>query len=222
MPQRTLAIGDIHGCAEALDAVLAAMAPQRDDLLVLLGDYVDRGPDSRRVVERILRLSDQCQLVTLLGNHEMMLLAALEDRLLLPVWRDTCGGAATMASYGGNLSDLPADHLAFIENCPLYFETDRYVFVHANYEPERPLEQQPSDRLLWTHLSDPLPAPHCSGKMVIVGHTPQISGEYLDAGHLLCLDTHCYGGGWLTGLDLDARIAWQADQRGQLRVRSDG
>src|SRR4029453_4765190 len=74
MPGRTIAIGDIHGCAAALGALVAAIEPTADDTLVALGDYVDRGPNSRGVLDELLALAKRCRLVPLLGNHEIMLL----------------------------------------------------------------------------------------------------------------------------------------------------
>ena len=217
MRARTIAFGDIHGCASALDALIDAIDPAPDDCLVMLGDYVDRGPDSRRVVERLLALADRCELVVLLGNHEMMLLRALESIEQLISWLGY-GGQQTVDSYGGDLHQIPREHLEFMRTCPPHFETDSHIFVHANYEHDRPLSGQPERILLWSHLSWHLPQPHYSGKKVFVGHTPQISGDILDLGHVICLDTYCCGGGWLTAMDVDSRQCWQADRDGRLRA----
>ena len=72
-PGRTIAVGDIHGCSVALTAVLQAAAPQPEDTIITLGDHIDRGPDSRGVIERLLALAGRCRLIPLLGNHEMLL-----------------------------------------------------------------------------------------------------------------------------------------------------
>ena len=74
MSPRTIAIGDIHGCSAALDALLKAIQPRPEDCIVTLGDYINRGPDSRGVIERLIELKDRCRLVSLLGNHDQMLL----------------------------------------------------------------------------------------------------------------------------------------------------
>ena len=79
MKARTIAIGDIHGCSAALDALLNAIRPRPEDCIVTLGDYINRGPDSRGVIERLIELKDRCRLVPLLGNHEEMLFEALAD-----------------------------------------------------------------------------------------------------------------------------------------------
>ncbi len=184
-------------------------------MLVMLGDYIDRGPDSRGVIERMLQLQHECRLRPLLGNHEVMLLTALEGESEFRFWL-RCGGEATLASYGGRLLDIPDEHVDFIRSCRPFFETPEFIFVHANYEYDMPLERQPPDTLFWKHLSYGLPPRHASGKTAIVGHTPQITGEVLDEGHLLCLDTYCFGTGLLTAMDVETREIWQADRFGRL------
>src|ERR1700737_4825668 len=99
MAGRTIAIGDIHGCPAALAALVGAIALSLEDTLVLLGDYIDRGPDSRGVLDLVIALAERCRLVPLLGNHEEMLLAALEGKAELDFW-SSCGGMEAMISYG--------------------------------------------------------------------------------------------------------------------------
>lgn len=217
MSERTIAIGDIHGCATALERVLAEVSPEPDDTIVTLGDYIDRGPQSRRVIERLLQLEQQCQLVPLFGNHESMLLMALEDSTQLDFWMQ-CGGQQTLASYDCSLGDLPAEHLAFMRRCGLGYEIERHFFVHANYDADVSLENQSEYSLLWKHLSMQLPTPHVSGKIAVVGHTPQMNGNVLRLPHLICIDTFCFGNGCLTALDVESGEIWQADQTGDLRT----
>ncbi len=215
MAGRVLAIGDVHGCSRALAAVLDAIRPSADDLVVPLGDYIDRGPDSRGVVEQLLALGRTCRVVPLLGNHEEMLLSARRNRLYRTEWfRD--GGALTVESYGG-LDRLPEDHLALFESCRPSFETGTHLFVHAGYEPDAPLEQQPAWVLRWRAVDRQPRRPHHSGKVAVVGHSAQRSGEILDLGFLRCIDTYCYGGGWLTALDVVSGEVWQANVEGALR-----
>jgi len=122
-----------------------------------------------------------------------------------------------MESYGGHPDDVPEEHIQFIKSCRRYHETDDHIFVHGNYEPKKPLAQQSERTLLWTHLTISLPKPHASGKTAIVGHTPQLSGEILDHGHVIGIDTFCVGSGWLTALDVLTMTVWQADKDGHLR-----
>ena len=215
---RTIAIGDIHGCAIALAKLIEAVAPEPDDTVVPLGDYVDRGIDSRGVLDQLISLADRCRLVPILGNHEEMLLWAREGRSDFRFWME-CGGSICLDSYGstGRMDLIPPEHVAFLQSCRAYFETDRHFFVHANYEPDVPLDRQTLHALRWLSLRDYLPpTPHCSGKVALVGHTPQ--PEILDLGHLTCLDTGCCFGGWLTAMDVDSRQAWQVNERGELRT----
>jgi serine/threonine protein phosphatase 1 len=222
-PARTIAIGDIHGCLLALETLLEVIGPTSDDLIVTLGDYVDRGPDSRGVMERLIRLNSQCRLVPILGNHDDMLLQAI--RGVHPTTFLGMGGQATLHSYGAGPElgpeDIPAEHIAFLEGCVEYFETQTHFFLHASYLPNRPMAEQPSLASRWESLRDCLPEPHYSGKVAIVGHTCQRSGEILDGGHIKCIDTYCYGGGWLTALEVNVGTIWQANRVGQLRKRSD-
>jgi serine/threonine protein phosphatase 1 len=219
MSARTIAIGDIHGCARALRAIVESIQPEADDTLVLLGDYVDRGPDSRGVLDFVLELEGRCRVVPLLGNHELMLLDALENPQVIGPWLE-CGGDATVRSYDGWLSNIPSGHLAFIRRCKRYFEMPTHFFVHANYAGDVPLDQQPDYLLFWEHLHFHVPAPHENGKRAIVGHTSQKTGEILDLGHVVCIDTYCHGGGWLTALAVESGRVWQVDRAGRLRDRS--
>jgi serine/threonine protein phosphatase 1 len=225
MAGRTIAIGDIHGCLAALDALIEAIAPGPEDTLVTLGDYIDRGPHSRGVLDRLIALSRQCRLIPLLGNHEELLLDALRDITTLRRWL-TLGGTDTLRSYGWvsggprrTLADcIPKPHREFLAGCRPYYETRSHLYVHAGFEPDLPLNQQPGLALRWRVTDADTAAPHCSGKVAIVGHTPQVTGEVLDLGFLICIDTNCARGGWLTALETDTRRIWQANRGGRLRT----
>jgi serine/threonine protein phosphatase 1 len=139
---RTFAIGDIHGCLRAFDALLEQIAPQRGDLVVTLGDYVDRGSDSKGVLDRLVALRSQCQLVPLKGNHDLMMLAGREDEAHFTEWLG-CGGKQTLLSYNAPedwqafSTAIPPTHWHFLqEKCVPYHETDTHFFVHANAYPD--------------------------------------------------------------------------------------
>jgi serine/threonine protein phosphatase 1 len=212
---RTLAIGDIHGCDVALDTLLAKLSVTGDDTVVVLGDVVDRGPGSRQVIERLLALRSQCRLILILGNHEEMMLDALDHGEGAEDWL-RFGGMATVQSYGGLPQSIPKEHLEFLESGQSYWETETELFVHANLKADLPLEQQLPEWLRWTHLSG-AEQPHTSGKRVICGHTPQRSGEPLVLPGWTCIDTFACGGGWLTGLDVATNEYTQANQSGEDR-----
>jgi len=222
---RTIAIGDIHGCQFALSALLDAIAPESADTIVTLGDYIDRGTHSRGVLDRLIALARCCRLVPLLGNHDELLLDALRDISALRRWL-TLGGADTLRSYGWApggprraLADIvPKPHREFLSACRPYHETRSHLFVHAGFVPELPLNQQPGEALRWRVTDAATARPHCSGKVAVVGHTPQASGEVLDLGFLVCIDTNCARGGWLTALDVGTGQVWQADRAGRLRA----
>jgi serine/threonine protein phosphatase 1 len=219
MNPRTIAIGDIHGCSAALDALLSAIQPRSEDCIVTLGDYINRGPDSRGVIERLVELKDRCRLIPLLGNHDEMLLEARSG--LHPTTWIGMGGIATLDSYGPghDIRLIPEAHFQFLEGCLDYFETETHIFVHANYFPDIPMDEQHVGMLRWESLRGMIPGPHDSGKAVIAGHTSQKNGEILDCGYVKIIDTYCYGGGWLTALDVQTEEIWQADRKGNMRRR---
>ncbi len=214
---RTIAIGDIHGCLASLDTLLDAIQPTADDTIVTVGDYVDRGPDSKGVIERLIELQQRTNLVPLLGNHEEMMLAVLDQKMEPYGWLGH-GGVQTMDSYGftGDLAVIPESHRTFLNECRDYFESENHFVVHANYDPSLPFAEQPPDLLRWIKLTELMPPPHISGKRAIVGHTHDRRGEIVQFPHLVCIDTYCYGGRWLTAIELESGYTWQASFEGEL------
>lgn len=220
MSKRTIAIGDIHGCSTALDALLDWLQPTKGDLIIPLGDYVDRGPDSRGVLDRLLDLGKRCRMIPILGNHEEMMLAARMNPNEVDQWL-TVGGLEAIRSYGPGdptLDNVPQSHWDFLESCREYFETPTHIFTHANYVHELPMIRQPRYMLRWASLSFHCPRPHMSGKPVIVGHSQQKDGEVLDLGYVVCIDTYCCGGQWLTALDVESGLLYQTNEKGQRRA----
>lgn len=218
MPGRIIAIGDIHGCSTALTALVQAIDPLPEDIIVTLGDYVDRGLDSKGVLDQLIALADRCHLVPLLGNHDEMMLQARNGRDDFRFWLN-CGGITALDSYGSSsrLDLVPPAHFRFLERCLPFFEAEKHFFVHANYRPDLPLNHQDDHTLRWLSLRDFVPGPHCSGKIAVLGHTPQ--ADVLDLDHLICIDTGCCNGGWLTALDMVSEAKWQVDERGRGRQR---
>ncbi len=218
MGNRIIAIGDIHGCSTALKTLLDTISVTATDTVISLGDLVDRGPDSKGVIEQLLELKDRCNFVLIQGNHEEMLLNVVRDGEAPHEWLKH-GGVATLDSYGftGDVSVVPHDHIAFMESAVPFFETDEHFFVHGNYAPKIALADQDPTVLRWKSLIESTPGPHISGKKAVVGHTPDKSGEIFDIGHLICIDTFCYGGRWLTGMDVASGEVWQANDEGDVR-----
>ena len=203
--RRILAVGDIHGCAEELEELLKKIRPQKDDVVVFLGDYIDRGPDSRRVVDLVLDLQNKCEVVALKGNHEALFLDFLERPESPGAGVFVLnGGSATLANYSnpdGSFS-LPDAHLNFFRTLKLCYETDTHYFVHAGV-PNIPLAQivpeQHEMQLLWSRYPF-LNSEFQWEKVVVHGHTPMPDVEVRP--NRINIDTACVYSGLLTALEL--------------------
>ncbi|TWT81858.1 Serine/threonine-protein phosphatase 2 [Planctomycetes bacterium CA13] len=213
---RKFVIGDIHGCSKALRTLIETIDPTCGDELIFLGDYIDRGPDSKDVIDQLIALHSRCRVVALRGNHEIMLMGVVTAGLDSAIWSQS-GGQTTIASYGGSIEKIPEKHLAFFRSLRAYYETDEAIFVHASYSPDESMPSQDDSIRYWNHLNYPYPAPHFSGKRVYVGHTPQAHGDVLNLGHLVCIDTYCFGGGYLTAVELTGNDMIQVDLHGHVR-----
>lgn len=214
--KRTLAIGDIHGCLAPLEHLWGAVDPQPDDRVVFMGDYVDRGPDSKAVIDFLIDLEPRFDVTFLTGNHEEKFFLARIDRTELAHWLEAWGGGATLESYGpGGFDDVPASHWKFLRHCRPYLETDTHIFVHANLEPDLPIQRQLPFTLIHQKFGEP--APHESGKVMVCGHNAQKSHVPLNIGHAVCIDTDPGRGGWLTCLHVETEEYWQANFEGEVR-----
>jgi serine/threonine protein phosphatase 1 len=209
MTGRILAIGDIHGCSDLLERLLARIAFEpRADTLVFVGDYIDRGPDSRKVIDTLLELKAACpNMICLKGNHEEMLLNYyLEGRGEQQFYLN--GGLVTLDSYGLTPADaragrgLPANHLDFLRALPLFHETEEFLFVHAGLRPGVPLaEQSPAD-LLWIRYEF-IDSQADFGRTVVFGHTPL--HDPLIETNKIGIDTGAVYDGCLTCVELPSR-----------------
>lgn len=204
----TYAVGDIHGRADLLDALLGridAHAASRTRRLVFLGDYVDRGPQSASVLDRVraLQRRETVHVVCLKGNHEdMMLRAARGSGEWDAVWLRN-GGDATLSSYGvGRVAEVPADMLDWLAARQTSFEDERRCYVHAGLDPARDrLDQSDRDRL-WIREAF-LAGDHDFGKLVVHGHTPTRDGRPEIRPHRVNVDTGAVYGGPLTAAIFD-------------------
>jgi serine/threonine protein phosphatase 1 len=218
------ALGDIHGCYDQLKALLARIAADyavrargRRPILVFLGDYVDRGPASDRVIDALIWLKRRPDLeVRLLkGNHEQALLAFLARPEEGAGWL-RFGGAETLASYGvappqdaagyGRARDelmerMPASHLWLLQELEVMLTVGDYAFVHAGVRPGVPLAEQAEEDVLW--IRQPfLEAPGPHDKVIVHGHTWRDERPQLHA-HRIGIDTGVYATGVLTAVCLD-------------------
>lgn len=219
---RHLAIGDIHGCVSALRDLLEFVALRDDDVIVFLGDYVNRGPDSHGVMESLLELTDDYNVHCLWGNHELMMLDAYRDperfQRFLSVGGDRTLDSYRDAGHDGEFPDLvPQEHWDFLDAALLpYYESESHFFVHAGAYADMPLADQPEFMLYWEKWSDP--PRHESGKVMVCGHTSQKSGLPLCNGNAVCIDTWAHGGGWLSCLHCESGKIWQASEQGQTQT----
>ncbi len=217
---RTLAIGDVHGCFDALLTLVRLAEIKDDDLVVWLGDYVDRGPDSSKVIQYLNELPNDRN-IFLQGNHEIMMKNAAGNLSSMRSWA-SCGGDATWDSYtceyGGDngLEAVPANHWLFIDNLKPYFETETHIFVHASLNADLEMNDQFDDTLFWGDFRSI--GPHISGKHVICGHSSQKDGIPKCNENATCIDTWACGSGWLTCLDTDSKRYYQANQSGETKI----
>jgi serine/threonine protein phosphatase 1 len=175
--ERYIAIGDIHGCLQSLNELLLKLIDYSDYTYIFIGDYIDRGPDSCGVIERLIEFDKEEDCIFLRGNHEQMLLDAYLGGDL-DLWLRN-GGTATLNSYGATEDHIhfPDEHLAFYQETKIYFEAENYFFVHAGISPLKTIEEnlqdkEERDEFLWkrSHLNAFETAWE---KEVVFGHTPR-------------------------------------------------
>lgn len=193
---KTFAIGDLHGRYDLFQKVeqfLKLFYPEGGKL-VILGDMIDRGPQSRQLIERLIRgpENDKWEWVTLMGNHEAMMLSGLGDMLDggrqgVYKWWLSHGGETTIASYGGR-AKIPDEHIQWLLALPQYHTDDHRLYVHAGVNPDKPLNEQVEDTLLWIFHKDDM-TKGCEHYHVVHGHKDKL--------HPLCLEGR-------TGLDVGA------------------
>jgi serine/threonine protein phosphatase 1 len=225
---RNYVIGDIHGCLDELRCLIEGLPLEVGDRLVFLGDYIDRGPNSRGVVSYLLELKDYetaLDLVFLKGNHEDMLLSYLG---LSGNYGDMFfynGGRETFASYGLSsnhltaldaLSAIPPAHMEFYQSLIDYYIMGDVLCVHAGIHPLKPLEEQTAIEVLWIrdqfiYSAHPLPY------TILFGHTPQ-KEVYFHLPYKIGLDTGLVYGNKLSCLETEEKILYQVG-RGKKKVQ---
>ena len=219
---RIYVIGDIHGRSDLLDQMVEAIKrdldknPAADGLTVTLGDYVDRGPDSRGVLDRLARNPFPTKYIALKGNHVELFEAFLNDPSVASQWR-RLGGLETLHSYGVSVTAVmvgkgfeeasralqkavPEEHLRFLATLKLSMSVGEYFLCHAGVRPGIPLERQRAEDLLWIR-DEFLNSRTSFGKVVVHGHTPVASPEVLPT--RINIDTGAFATGRLTCLVLE-------------------
>ena len=222
---RTFVVGDLHGCADELNYLLDTLAPGATDTVIFLGDYVDRGPSPKAVIERLIRLvGEGPHCIFLRGNHEDMFLAFLGEHGAYGEAFLANGGDATLRSYAveertarGALDRLPADHLAFLRSLRLYYQCGPFLCVHAGLVPDRPLEEQREEDFLWIR-DEFVRHPHAFPFTVLFGHTP-VRDVFVDLPYKIGLDTGLVYWNKLSCLELEEKRLFQI-RRGEREVNS--
>jgi len=205
---RTYALSDIHGCLNKLVGLVArCRSDARDNAarFVFLGDYIDRGPDSRGVIEYLIDLQRRqpADVVCLCGNHEDLALSAIDDPGAIDQWVVANSGDKTLRSYGLTMPpELPASDVEWMRALPTHHDDGRRFFVHAGIDPARPLDRQERHDLLWMRepfLSDP----RDYGRFIVHGHTPLRGGRPDLRENRVNIDTAAVAGGPLTAAIFD-------------------
>ncbi|MCM2282431.1 MAG: serine/threonine protein phosphatase, partial [Bdellovibrionaceae bacterium] len=215
------AIGDIHGCNVELQLLLKQLPLSRDTLVVFLGDYVDRGGQSKQVIETILELRQRVPVVTLMGNHEALFLDFIDhpESAGAGVFIFN-GGSATLVSYQTTPGrfEIPPEHDRFLRELRLYYETEDYFFVHAGV-PDVPLHQlstaENGAQMLWIRSSF-LASRYDWKKKIVHGHTPVLEPEIRT--NRINLDTGCVFNGALTAIELPSQRIFTVEKQDKVEA----
>ncbi len=216
-------VGDIHGCLSELASLVESLPLERGDTVVFLGDYVDRGPESKGVIDYLadLRGRDEYKTVFLRGNHEDMMLSYMGlsgrhgDAFLLN------GGLDTLASYGVGapsaspgaadgqrlLATLPPGHVEFLVRLDPWYFVDGFLCVHAGINPGRPWDEQIGEELIWIR-HEFIVNPHTLPQTVLFGHTP-MREVFFNLPYKIGLDTGLVYGNALSCLEVTGRTLYQ-------------
>ncbi len=205
----TYVVGDIHGMFDPLLHLLDSIPLKREDRLIFLGDYVDRGPASKEVVELLMSMARDREVIFLRGNHEEMLISCVDMGKDCLTWEFN-GAGATIRSFGG--IEVVRSYLDFFKSAVYYYQIGRYVMVHGGVKPGVPLERQDPWDLVWIRdefifSKDPIP-----GKVVVFGHTPFERPLIME--DKIGIDTGCVYGGHLTALRLEDLEIYSVPCRG--------
>ena len=204
--KRIFVIGDIHGMKDEMISLIHKLPFDDKDLVIFLGDYIDRGYDSKGVIDFLINFKKiHSNTVYLMGNHEDMLLSFMNGRFDREIYFFN-GGERTLKSYNIPSSEykyakkyMPQSHLDFLNSLFLYYKTDKYLFVHAGLKPGIPLDRQEKDDLLWIR-DEFIYSKKNFGKKVVFGHT--VFEEPLVMDNKIGIDTGLVFGGKLTSLEL--------------------
>ncbi len=217
--ERRIIIGDVHGYYDGVIRLLNKIKPDGEDQIYFLGDLIDRGPDSNKIVTFVRRGNYKC----IRGNHEQMLIDSFSsisgkvNGQALQAWL-YAGGQTTVTSYGKH--GIPQEDLEWIRNLPTYFDLGDIWLVHAGIDPQLPLTKQNEHQFCWIRDEfHRMSEPYFPDKLIITGHTMTFTfhgvlpGKLASGNGWLDIDTGAYHpkSGWLTALDIDNRQVYQVN-----------
>jgi serine/threonine protein phosphatase 1 len=211
--RRQIAIGDIHGCFDLLKRLVEKIIEFKpdEDMLVFMGDYIDREKKSKQVVRYVSALKEKYphSIILLKGNHEDLaysVLTAPEPAKQMLFW-GLNGGNDTIISFGG-IDSAREGLVPFIESLLLFYETDTHIFVHAGLPRGKDARTATTEELLWYRDFD-----YDGNKILVVGHTPKSAAAYFNHGKILCVDTGAYMTGILSAYDVINDQVYKAEGR---------
>lgn len=221
---KTYAIGDIHGCNQQLIALLSVLNVQPDDTLIFLGDVIDRGVNSKGVLDTIIHYQTLCHVILIKGNHEEMMLGAVHEREYLKYWLKF-GGIETLQSFGvtadlQDLKQIPFTYFKLLKSAIPYYENQDFIFTHATPLPHLPMDKQTDDSLRWRFIPLDGQNAHISGKTIICGHSAQKNGKVYHQNGLICVDTFAHGDGCLTAIEVTQMMIYQAFLDGKFNIHT--
>ncbi|HDZ41504.1 MAG TPA: serine/threonine protein phosphatase [Bacteroidetes bacterium] len=212
MNGRLLAIGDSHGCSDRLNVLINDhVRLTKKDKLILLGDYIDRGPDSKGVLDLIMKLaSEGYEVVTLMGNHENMMINAPRSPLDNYNWMMN-GGDETLRSFGvSSVNEIDRKYMDFLLSMPFYHKTGNFIFVHGGFNDDIEDPFRDTYSMIWERRYE-YHSPVFKGKIIVHGHRPhplsELKEQIKKSPSVINIDTGCvygkeYGLGDLTAIDL--------------------
>lgn len=214
---RKIAISDIHGCLKSFKALLYKIVYSKRDELYLLGDFIDRGPDSKGLIDYIWQLQYEGHFIHCLrGNHEQMLLDSFNDPSDLELWQ-IHGGLDTMKSFGTeSLEEIDEEYLRWIDNLPYFAEVDEYILVHAGLDFDVPNPFDSIHSMIWIrNWYNKIKKDWLGDRIIVHGHTPTNASAIrenlskIDERSTMVIDGGCvydrFDLGYLFAFDLDKR-----------------
>ena len=221
---KTYAISDIHGGNQQLIVLLPALNIQSDDTLIFLGDVIDRGVNSKGVLDTIIHYQTLCHVILIKGNHEEMMLGAVHEREYLKYWLKF-GGIETLQSFGVTadlqyLKQIPFTYFKLLKSAIPYYETQDFIFTHATPLPHLPMDEQTDNSLRWRFIPLDGQNAHISGKTIICEHSAQKNGKVYHQNGLICVDTFAHGDGCLTAIEVTQMMIYQAFLDGKFNIHT--